>query len=173
MPRSFQILVPRFLPALYEIRNNRGVGHVGGDVDSNQMDATAAVSLCKWVLAELIRVLHSLSPEDAQHVADAIAERTIPLVWESGDIKRILDPALGLKDQILIFLATNPSEIAIEDLVKWTESKNKDHFRKVIKKLHQERLINVSSDARKAQILPPGTLYIGSLLKSRGALGSI
>ena len=40
MPRSFQILIPRMLPALYEIRNNRGVGHVGGDIDANSIDAT-------------------------------------------------------------------------------------------------------------------------------------
>lgn len=26
LPRSFQILIPRMLPPLYEIRNNRGVG---------------------------------------------------------------------------------------------------------------------------------------------------
>ena len=41
VPRSFQILIPRTLPSLYEIRNNRGVGHVGGDVDPNHMDALA------------------------------------------------------------------------------------------------------------------------------------
>ena len=32
--RSLRILIPRLLPALYEIRNNRNVGHVGGDVES-------------------------------------------------------------------------------------------------------------------------------------------
>src|SRR5690242_6672100 len=32
VPRSFQILIPRLLPALFEVRNNRGVGHAGGDV---------------------------------------------------------------------------------------------------------------------------------------------
>lgn len=52
VPRSFQILIPRILPALYEIRNNRGVGHVGGDVDPNFMDATAVVSMASWVVAE-------------------------------------------------------------------------------------------------------------------------
>src|SRR5438876_6301495 len=26
VPRSFRILIPRILPALYEVRNNRGVG---------------------------------------------------------------------------------------------------------------------------------------------------
>jgi len=45
MPRSFQILIPRLLPALYEIRNNRNVGHVGGDVNPNFMDSTAVVSM--------------------------------------------------------------------------------------------------------------------------------
>src|SRR2546428_9970348 len=31
-PRSVRIQIPRLLIALYEVRNNRGVGHVGGDV---------------------------------------------------------------------------------------------------------------------------------------------
>jgi hypothetical protein len=39
-PQSVRITIPRVLIALYEIRNNRGVGHVGGDVDPNHMDAT-------------------------------------------------------------------------------------------------------------------------------------
>ena len=44
--RSVRILIPRVIPFLYEIRNNRGVGHVGGDVDPNFMDATAVVNTC-------------------------------------------------------------------------------------------------------------------------------
>jgi len=61
VPRSFQILIPRLLPALYEIRNNRGVGHVGGDVDPNYMDATMVVGAVKWIMGELTRVFHSVS----------------------------------------------------------------------------------------------------------------
>src|SRR5262249_22029655 len=38
--RSLRILIPRTLQALYEIRNNRNVGHLGGDVDPNFSDAT-------------------------------------------------------------------------------------------------------------------------------------
>ena len=48
---SLRILIPRMLPALYDIRNNRGVGHVGGDVDPNLMDATAVYSSASWILA--------------------------------------------------------------------------------------------------------------------------
>jgi hypothetical protein len=166
VPRSFQILIPRLLPALYEIRNNRGVGHVGGDVDSNHMDATVAVSLCKWILAELIRVFHSLSIEDAQALADAVAERTVPIIWESPETKRILDPSLELKEQILLFLATSSLSISRADLRLWTESKNRDHFNKVLKAAHKMRLINLSADGKTAQILPPGTRYVEKLLET-------
>lgn len=59
--RSLRILIPRVLPSLYEIRNNRGVGHAGGDVDPNFMDATAVYGMASWTLAELIRIFHGLS----------------------------------------------------------------------------------------------------------------
>src|SRR5688572_15532360 len=39
-PRAVRIQIPRVLIALYEVRNNRGVGHVGGDVSPNAMDAS-------------------------------------------------------------------------------------------------------------------------------------
>jgi hypothetical protein len=54
---SLRILIPRMLPALYDIRNNRGVGHVGGDVDPNFMDASAVYGMASWILAELVRVI--------------------------------------------------------------------------------------------------------------------
>ena len=115
---SFRILIPRMLPALYDIRNNRGVGHVGGDVDPNFMDATAVVAMVKWLIAELARVYHNLPIREAQGVADSLAERTLPLIWEGGDVKRILDAKIKLKQQILIFLATSPKPIAIDDLIR-------------------------------------------------------
>src|SRR6266851_1018203 len=72
VPRSFQILIPRLLPALYEVRNNRGVGHIGGDVDPNHMDATFVISSCNWVMAELVRVYHDLSTNEAQEIVDTL-----------------------------------------------------------------------------------------------------
>ena len=40
--------------ALYEIRNDRGVGHTGGDVDPNHMDASMVLAGAKWLVAELV-----------------------------------------------------------------------------------------------------------------------
>ena len=92
VPRSFQILIPRLLPALYEIRNNRNVGHVGGDVDPDFMDSSAVLSMTSWIVAELVRVFHGVSTEEAQAVVNNLAERRLPLAWKSGDIRRVLNP---------------------------------------------------------------------------------
>jgi hypothetical protein len=93
-PRSFRILIPRLLPPLYEVRNNRNVGHVGGDVDPNEMDASLVLYSTTWIMAELVRVLHQLSVSDAQKIVDALIERKTPLVWDSGTVKRVLMPEL-------------------------------------------------------------------------------
>jgi hypothetical protein len=167
VPRSFQILIPRLLPALYEIRNNRGVGHVGGDVDPNHMDANAVLAMAAWVMAELLRVFHDLSVDEAQIIVDSIVERRMPLVWSGVNIKRVLDPKLPLKEQVLLFLAVSPGEVAILDLLRWCGYKGKGYFLRLLRRLHTERLLELSEDGKSVQILPPGSARVESLVAAR------
>jgi hypothetical protein len=160
VPRSFQILIPRLLPALYEIRNNRGVGHVGGDVDPNYMDATAVLSMSNWIMAELVRVFHQLQADEAQKVVDFLAERRIPIVYEIGQIRRVLNPTLILKDQILLLMGSSPGLVSVEDLLTWTGSKNRTYFMNMLRRLHKDRFLELSADEDNVEILPPGTLYV-------------
>ncbi|WP_185984560.1 hypothetical protein [Aureimonas mangrovi] len=165
VPRSFQILIPRMLPALYEVRNNRGVGHVGGDVDPNHMDATAVVGMCNWIMAELVRVLHALGTEDAQALVDVLADREVPLVWQMGDVKRVLDPGLSLHDQVLILLTSSPSPVETDMLWEWTMYKNRTYFKKILRKAEDERFIYISPDGN-ISVLPPGSAYVSKLVQS-------
>lgn len=164
VPRSFQILIPRLLPPLYEVRNNRGVGHVGGDVNPNQMDSHLTVSMCSWIMGELIRVYHNTSTEIAQNNIDFITERKIPLVWSSNTIKRILNPNIKIPEQILIFLATSNSKVSFSNLINWVEYSNSTYFKKILKKLHKKRLIEYSSD-EEIFILPPGTKKAENIIR--------
>lgn len=157
IPRSFQILIPRLLPPLYEIRNNRNVGHVGGDVDPSFMDSSAVLSIASWVMAELVRVLHSVSIQEAQEVVDSLSERRVPLIWESGGVKRVLNPSLTLRDQILVLLASCPGKVDVARLKEWVEAKNPAHFRKTLLALHRGRLVEVSGNGTRAELLPPGS----------------
>ena len=89
-PRSIRIQIPRMLISLYEIRNNRNVGHVGGDVDPNHMDAVCVLQMAKWIMAELVRVLHDVSTEAATAMVEGLTDRESPLIWEVNGNRRVI-----------------------------------------------------------------------------------
>ena len=167
-PRSFQILIPRILPALYEIRNNRGVGHVGGDVSSNHIDSSAVLAIASWIMAELIRVFHNINIQDAQKIADSLVDRKIPLVWYSGDIRRVLQPTLSIKNQILL-LSSGSETVTKDDLIRWIEPQNRSYFYKILREMHSARLINLSSDETTIELLPPGMAIAEQIITAQGA----
>jgi len=156
IPRSFRILIPRLLPALYEIRNNRNVGHVGGDVDPDHMDSSTVVSISSWILAELIRVFHGVTTEQAQKLVDLIAERRFQIVWKSGDMRRVLKSDLPLKDQILILLGSCISKVQAGDLFVWTDYDNRAYFNRILRKLHGQRFVEFNEATGEVELLPPG-----------------
>jgi hypothetical protein len=160
--RNLRILIPRLLPALYEIRNNRGVGHVGGDVNPNLMDATAVYSMTSWIMAELIRVLHSVTTVEAQEAVDALAERKLPLVWSpGGDLKRVLDTSLSAADETLLILHQSLAWVDDQYLFDSVEYSNLSVYRnKVLAKLHKDRMIEFERDKKRARISPKGSAYV-------------
>lgn len=172
--RSLRILIPRMLLALYEIRNNRGVGHVGGDVDPNFMDATAVYGMSSWTLAELVRVFHDISSREAQETVDALAERKLTLIWEIGTIRRVQDPKMKKSDQALVLLYSKPAWVEEQDLRTWVEYSSETKFRKnILRPLHNERLIEYAEKAHRARISPLGSTKVEEeILNTRTAVKS-
>lgn len=159
--RSLRVLIPRILPALYEIRNNRGVGHAGGDVDPNFMDATAVYGMASWTLAELVRIFHGISTKEAQETVDALVERKIGLVWEVDDIKRVLDPGMKKDYQTLVLLYSKPAWVGDQDLFDWVEYSTLTNFRKnILRVLHRKRLIEYDDKKNRSRISPLGSALV-------------
>src|SRR5262249_44099963 len=157
------------LAGLYEIRNNRGVGHVGGDVNPNVMDATAVYNIASWILAELVRIYHGVSTEEAQEVVNLLVERKISLIWEVEDIKRVLDPKMATREQVLLLLHQKVSWVSVKDLVNWTEYSNVTVFRsKVLAPLHDARLVEFDKKNNRVRISPLGTREVEEkIIRSR------
>jgi hypothetical protein len=161
--RSVRIQIPRMLVALYEIRNNRGVGHVGGDVDPNHMDALCVLEMAKWVLSELVRIFHAVSTEKATAAVESIVERTLPIVWEVAGKRRVLEPQMKMKDKALVLLYHCITPISEADLVDWVEHSNISIFRRdVLRPAHKQKLLEYDSVARNIQISPRGIEYVES-----------
>ncbi len=159
--RSLRILIPRLLPVLYEIRNNRGVGHVGGDVDPNHMDAEAVQAMASWVMAELVRVFHGGTTDEAQRTVDALVERKTPLIWEIDGIRRVLVPKMSAKNKSLLLLHRSSDWVSAPELFGWVGYSNLSMFRrKVLGQMHEDRLIEFERVADKAHISPLGIKYV-------------
>jgi hypothetical protein len=164
--RSARILIPRMMMGLYDIRNNRGVGHAGAEVDPNQMDATAVLYTSKWLVAELVRLLHMLKIEEATAMVDGLIEREVAWVWTHRDKKRVLQKGLTWKQQTLLLLLTEPGDVAEADLFRWLEHPGLPSFRKdVLRQLHKDRLIEYDTDKRTARLLPPGVTAAETLVR--------
>ncbi len=161
--RSVRILIPRMLLSLYEIRNNRGVGHVGGDVNPNFLDATAVCSIASWVLAEIIRVFHNVSTKDAQEIVDALIERKHPLIWEVEGVRRVLDSSMKKGDQVLLLLHTRPTWSAESDVFSWVEYSTLNNLRKnIFEPFHKSRLVEYDKKQGRVRISPLGVKEVES-----------
>lgn len=161
--KSLRVHIPRILVCLYDIRNQRGVGHVGGDVNPNAMDASAVVAMASWTIAELVRIFHGVTTQEAQATVDALVERKTPLIWEvePGGIKRVLDAGMSAKDQVLMLLHHSTGWVRTVDLQIWVEYRNATNFRdKVLGALHKSRQIEFDTGGERAKISPLGSVEV-------------
>jgi hypothetical protein len=172
VPHSFQILIPRMLPALYDVRNNRNVGHVGGDVNPNHMDSVAVLSMANWIMGELVRVFHNLSTREAQQLVDALAEVRLPVIWTGEDgVKRVLQPELKLHEQLLLLVAVSIPDVTSKQLIEWIEHDNTKYVLRTIRNLHKKRNLEFTEKTDKIRILPPGSKAVQELIRKKNLTG--
>jgi hypothetical protein len=155
-PDSVRISIPRVLVALYQIRNNRGVGHVGGDVDANQMDAAYVLHSVQWVMAELVRIYHQTDVKTATDTVSALVDRTVPIIWETGEVRRVLDTSLSLSDATLVLAYAAPGGVSETRLAKDLEQDRLPNYRRVLARLHSSRKIEYTKATGLVVISPPG-----------------
>jgi hypothetical protein len=165
-PRAVRIQIPRMLMALYEIRNNRNVGHVGADVNPNHMDASAVLALARWVLGELVRIFHGISTEDATRLVDQLTDRTIPLLWNVGTVTRVLNGALSARDKALVLLYGATDGLKTREILDSIEYANGTQFRtKVLKAAHSASLLHYNAKADHVTLSPLGARYVEENIK--------
>lgn len=159
---SERVVLPRALLFLYTMRNKRGIGHIGGDVDANGIDIATMAKTTDWVVCELIRINHGLSLEEAQDMVDGISVRQLPTIWEVAGKKRVLKDGLKAKDQALLLLYSSPdSAVLLEDLCDWVEYSNPRMFKStIIKDLHKQRFLEFDTDSESLILSPKGVKYV-------------
>lgn len=120
------------------------------------MDATVVLYEAKWLVAEIVRLLHNLTTEEATALVDALVQREVAWIWSDADLKRVLKLGLTWRQQTLAVLLSEAGPIAVEDLVRWLEHPQVRDYRKVLRQLHRARQVEYDEAAQKVHLLPPG-----------------
>lgn len=161
-PDSIRFHIPKLLNALYTLRNKRGVGHTGGDVNPNHMDALLVVSMADWIMAEIVRIFHSVTTDKAQDIVESLMVKQVHAVWEVDGKRRVLDTSLSFTNKTLLLLyQSHPKAISEENLLSWTEHSNASIFRRdVLRRCHENKLIEYDTVKKIATLSPLGIRYV-------------
>ncbi|AOY89464.1 hypothetical protein BKP64_15530 [Marinobacter salinus] len=161
VPESVKSIIPRALVFLYTMRNKRGIGHIGGDIDANRIDGATIARTADWILCELIRVFHKMPIEEAQDLIDGISVKSLPIVWEVAGKKRVLKDGLNAKQKALLLLySETESAVLTEDLCSWIEYTPSMFAKRVLDDLHQKRLIEYDRESELVYLSPKGAKVV-------------
>ena len=149
---SYRIHIPRLLFGVYGIRNKRGVGHVSA-VAPNYMDSVYVLSCCKWVLAEIVRLVSGLTPIETAQLIDKVVERNIEGIWEENGNRRIIAQHLKTIEETILFALFDRSPQSTKELQQIVEVKTDRYFMKKLQMLHDAKLITLGAD--KVCVLSP------------------
>jgi hypothetical protein len=165
-PKAVRIGIPRILVGLYDIRNNRGVGHVGGDVDANHMDATYVLHATQWIMADLVRIFHQTDTSSAARIVDALVDRTLPLIWKVDGVRRVLDAKATLADSTLLLLYGEDERATDQTLARDLKQSRVANYRRVLKRLDEQLLVEFNSATGQVFLSPKGEKEVEERLLS-------
>jgi hypothetical protein len=133
---SIRLHLPRALRMVYDIRNKRDAAHLADGIDPNLQDATLVVSALDWVLAELVRLHHNVTANDATAMVDQIVTRSAPTVQDFDGFLKILNPSLAAGDYVLLLLYQRGARGAeLAELTAWVRPAMRPNLRRTVGRL--------------------------------------
>lgn len=117
-PDSIRLTIPRACKFAYEIASNRGARHDATEIDANEMDATAVLSVCVWILCEMIRYSQKNSDlAEATKVVAGLMKKRFPF-FEEIDGRHYTDIGTSAREVALLILRrVYPSRMGLAELV--------------------------------------------------------
>lgn len=145
---SIRLHIPRALRMVYDIRNKRDAAHLADNIDPNLQDAVLVISNLDWVLAEFVRIYHSVPPNEAQRIVEGLVTRCSPAIQEFGKFLKVLNPRLKASDHVLLLLYQRGTSGAIfSELNDWVRPSMRGNLRRTLSTLiHARSHVHLDED---------------------------
>jgi hypothetical protein len=155
-PDAIRFHIPRTLRLIYDIRNKRDAAHLGDQIDPNLQDATLVIANMDWVVAELVRLYHNVTADEAQAIIENLVTKEVPAV-EEIDGQPVVLASLKARDQALLLLyRAGQAGASLDELAGWLRVGRKDHLRDRLAKLDDDRLVLLHPKADRYYITANG-----------------
>lgn len=150
---SVRLHIPRAVRVIYDIRNKRNTAHLSDGIDPNIQDANLVVSTMSWVLAELVRLHHSVSAHETQMIIEGLVTREVPMIQVFDGHPRLLK-TVGASDHVLILLYwAGPDPITKAVLAGWLTASMRTNLTRTLNNLHAKNLVHFAGSAAQLTIL--------------------
>ncbi len=156
-PDGLRVHLPKALYFIYGIRNQRDAAHLGDGIDPNTQDANLVVSTLDWMMAELVRVFHTVTPDEAHAIISDLVTREVPVVEEIGG-QPVCSKDLGVSDRVLVFLyrAGRDRGLELKELKRQMRHSDQSNLNKTVKRLDEKGLVLLHPSTNKAHITGMG-----------------
>ena len=155
-PDAVRLHIPRALRVVYDLRNKRDAAHLADGIDPNLQDATLVSAILDWVLAEFVRIYHSVSADEAQQIVQDLVTRSAPAIQDFDGFLKVLKPDLGASDHLLLVLyQRGPNGATMQELNDWARPGMRANLRRTLSRLEHERAL-VHFDGSRYRITQAG-----------------
>lgn len=139
-PDSVRLHIPRSLRVVYDIRNKRDAAHLADGIDPNLQDASLVVAVLDWVLAEFVRLYHSVSANEAQNMVNLISTRVAPAIEDFNGFLKVLKTGLGASEHFLLLLyQRGPMGATLSELTQWARPAMRANIRRTLGTLTDDK----------------------------------
>ena len=117
---AVRLTIPRACQFVYDVASNRGARHDPDEVDPNEMDATAAVANCSWIVGEMLRYSQKGAVDEAKvrELLAGLTQRKYPLIEEIDGRVYFHVPGLSARSAALLTLwHSHPGRVRRDDLI--------------------------------------------------------
>jgi hypothetical protein len=143
---SVRLHIPRTLRLIYDVRNRRDVAHLADGIDPNEQDASLVIRNMEWVLAELVRLFHNVSPARAHRIITDLVSKDVPLIQVFDGFPRVLGQ-LKASPHMLVLLYWRGAEGATgEELTAWARAPMRANLERTLRRLDDNDLIHKTGD---------------------------
>ena len=165
LEEALRLHIPRAIRLIYGVRNKRNTGHLNGGVDPSRQDATLIVGVLDWILAELVRVIHGVTAEEAQQLITGIVTKEIPLVAVYNGKPVLLRDLTHLEHLMVILYWANAESVSRADLRRWLPERVTSHLSRLLNSAEKSHYAHLDGD--DVFLTQVGSRYVvgGDLLK--------